>query len=281
MIGKPLSNDLMGRTIIDSKPDSPREYFRKIWRFRALIWIFAVRDLKVKYAQTWLGLGWSVLQPLTSLVIFTFFFGHIFLWETEDMPYSIYVLSGLLGWNFFAYIVSAGAASVQESSHLIKKVYFPKSVLPLSKVFVAAVELIVSLLLLVPLMLYFGQSISWNFILLPFVILYNLACALGLVFWVASFAYKRRDLFHLLPYIVYFGIWLTPVFFVPDLFPHTIAQLLDFNPVANVVELWRWALFGYGSFKVVYVINFAFVLVLCGWGMYFFNQRENSFSDYV
>ena len=271
----------MPKYIITEKPDNVREYFGKIWRYRSLIWIFAIRDLKVKYAQTWLGFTWSILQPLTSLIIFTFFFGFILSWDAGDLPYPIYVLSGLLGWNFFSYIVSSGAASVQESSQLIKKIYFPKSVLPFSKVLVAMVELLVSLVLLIMLMIYFGEMVSWKIVFLPFVLFFNMICGLTPVFWVAAFAYRLRDLYHLLPYVVYFGIWLTPVFFVVDFFPDSLIYLLDFNPISNVVELWRWMLFSYNDFKIIYLVNFLIMLFLCVWGMYVFNMRENRFSDYA
>jgi len=271
----------MPKFIITGKPDTIRDYLLKIWKYRSLIWIFAVRDLKVKYAQTWLGLGWSILQPLTSLAIFTFFFGFVLSWDAGDLPYSIYVLSGLLGWNFFSYIVSSGAASLQDSSQLIKKIYFPKSVLPLSKVLVALVELVASLVLLILLMIYFGEMVSWKIVFLPFVLLFNIICGLALVFWVAAFAYRMRDLYHLLPYVVYFGIWLTPVFFVVDFFPETLVYILDFNPISNVVELWRWMLFSYSDFKTIYLVNFVIMLFLCVWGMYVFNKKENRFSDYA
>ena len=271
----------MSNTVITAKPQSIGEYLKKVWKYRSLIWVFGLRDLKVKYAQTWLGLGWSILQPLTALVIFTFFFGYLLNMQTGDLPFAIYVLSGLLGWNFFSYIVNAGALSVQESSHLIKKIYFPKSILPLSKIIVAAVELGVSFLLLIPLMLYYGQALSWRVVFFPLVMFFNAICALTLVFWVSALAYKKRDLFHLLPYIVYFGIWITPVFFTREFFPESLRFLMQYNPVANVVELWRWVLFPDVAFSWIYVFNFVIILLLCLSGMYFFNRRENQFSDFA
>src|SRR5690606_1221403 len=116
-------------------------------------------------------------------------------------------------------IVNAGSMSVQEAAHTIKKIYFPKSILPFSKVVIAFVELLFSLLLLIPLMIYYDMGLSWKIIFLPFVLLFNAMCGLTLVFWVASFAYKKRDLFHLLPFIVYFGIWFTPIFFSGNYLP--------------------------------------------------------------
>lgn len=267
--------------IINVNPDSFVEYFRKLIQYRFLILAFAKRDLKVKYAQTFLGVAWSILQPLTGVVIFTFFFSYILGWTSGDLPYSIYVLSGLLGWNFFSYIVNAGSTSVQESSHLIKKIYFPKSILPLSKVVVASVELALSFLLLIPLMLYFGEMITWRIVFLPFVLLFNVLCALTFVFWLSAFAYKKRDLFHLMPFVLYFGIWLTPVFFDYSILPENLRFLMDYNPMANVVSLWRWMLFDYSSFQWIWVMNFGIILTACLLGMYIYNRRESAFADYV
>lgn len=271
----------MSRRRIGPEPDSMSDFFRKVWDYRMLIWIFAVRDIKVKYAQTSLGLAWSLLQPLTSLLIFTFFFKHLLEWSSGELPFVLYVLSGLLGWNFFSYLVSSGTISVQESSHLIKKIYFPKSVLPLSKIIVAGLELAVSLFLLLALMVYYEQGISINIVFLPFVLLYNCMCALTIVFWMAAFGYRRRDVFHIYPYIVYFGIWLTPVFFTKDILPEGISHWLLFNPMANVVELWRWSIFGHGVFSWMYVANFVLIVLMCVTGMAVFNRNEHRFSDFA
>jgi lipopolysaccharide transport system permease protein len=268
-------------TVYSNEPDSFLVFLKKIVRFRSLIWVFAIRDLKVKYAQTIIGVGWTIIQPLTALTIFTFFFGYVLNLKSGNLPFVLYILSGLLGWNFFSYIVSAGSNSVQESSHIIKKIYFPKSVLPFSKVLVALVELLLTLTLLIPLMFYFGQGISWRIIFLPLVLIFNALCGLTLVFWVASFAYKKRDLFHLLPFIVYFGIWFTPVFFTGTFLPPKIQFLMDFNPMANVVNLWRWMLFGVGSFQLIWLLNFGIVLILCLFGMYYYNRKESAFSDFA
>lgn len=268
-------------TVYTAEPDSFQTYFQKIWDYRILIWVFAKRDLKVKYAQTVIGVGWSIVQPLTALLIYTFFFGFVFHWDAGGIPFPVYVASGLLGWNFFTYIVNAGSMSVQEASHTIKKIYFPKSILPFSKVVIAFVELLFSLLLLIPLMIYYDMGLSWKIIFLPFVLLFNAMCGLTLVFWVASFAYKKRDLFHLLPFIVYFGIWFTPIFFSGNYLPPKLQVFLDFNPMANVVGMWRWMLFGQTAFDWIWVLNFGIITLLCFGGMFYYNRKESAFTDFV
>lgn len=263
------------------KPDGFKTYFQRIWKYRALIWVFAKRDLKVKYSQTAIGLGWTLLQPLTALLIFTFFFGFLLNWKTEGIDYPIYVLSGLLGWNFFAYTVNAGTMGLQESAHLIKKIYFPKSIIPLSKMILGLVDLGFSLLLLIPLLIYFGQSISWKIIFLPIILFYNVICALGVVFWFSAFAYKKRDLLHLIPFLLTFGIWFSPVFFSSDILPVKYAFILDVNPMSNVVQLWRWSLFDFGSFNWIWGVNFMIAVLVLFTGIYFYNRRESRFSDMI
>jgi lipopolysaccharide transport system permease protein len=251
----------------------------KVWSYRSLIMVFAIRDLKVKYSQTTLGIAWSVIQPLTALLIFTFFFDYLLDMGSGQLPYTLHVLSGLLGWNFFTYLFTSGAHSIQESSGLIRKIYFPKAILPLSKVAVAGVEMIISSVLLIPLMIYFGVPLSVNVILLPFVWLFNALCGLVLVFWLGAFAIRKRDLYHLVPFLVYFGIWVTPVFFSVGLIPERISFVLDYNPMANVLDLWRWSLFGAGQLKMIYLFNFMIMLSLFASGMYLFSRKEGDFSD--
>lgn len=267
--------------IISPAPDTFADYFRQVWRYRSLIWVFARRDLDVKYAQTFIGIGWTLLQPLTGLLIFTFFFGVLLNWKSGDLPYPLYVLSGLLGWNFFSYIVHSGSASVQESAGIIRKIYFPKSILPLSKVLVALTELGFSLLLLIPLMWYYGIVPSFHIVFVPFVLLFNAVCGLALVFWVAALAYRKRDLFHLLPYLVNFGIWLTPVFFSQSILPDSLHFLTDYNPMANVVSMWRWALFGSEPFRWLWILQFGWVSLALMAGMYYYSRKENTFTDFA
>jgi lipopolysaccharide transport system permease protein len=276
-----MENDKTSLKIITAEPDTLITYIKKIWQYKSLIFVFAKRDLKVKHSQTWLGLGWTILQPLTALVIFTFFFGYLLHWKSEGLPYSLYVLSGLLGWNFFSYVVFQGTSSIQESSPIIKKIYFPKAILPLSKVLVSIVELLINFLLLIPLLLWYEQSLSWHIILLPLVLLFNALVALFIVFTVASLAYRKHDLFHIVPFLMYFGIWCTPVFFTKNILPHEINFIWFYNPMAAIVELWRWCLFPAWSYNLNFVpaLLVTIPLFMVGFSMYI--KYENQFSDFA
>ena len=201
-------------------------------------------------------------------------------WKAEGLPYSLYVLSGLLGWNFFTYIVFQGINSVQESSHVIKKIYFPKAVLPLSKVLVALVELSISFLLIIPLLVWHEQALSWRIIFVPFIILFNTLIALFLVFITAALSYRIRDLFHFVPFLLYFGIWITPVFFTKSILPQQIDFIWYFNPMASVIEAWRWCLFPSWEFNIGFVPALLLILPLFVFGVYLYSKAENNFSDF-
>jgi lipopolysaccharide transport system permease protein len=136
-------------------------------------------------------------------------------------------------------------------------------------------------MLLIPLMIYYGQMISWKIIFIPFALVYNTFCGLLFVFWVSVFAYKKRDLLHLVPFILYFGIWLSPVFFNNDILPQNYRFVLDLNPMANVVQMWRWSLFGFGDFKWVWILNFGIITLLLFYGMFLYNRRESAFTDSI
>ncbi|MCF8258352.1 MAG: ABC transporter permease [Flavobacteriales bacterium] len=271
----------MLRTIYTSEPETLSAHLSKIWRYRALIITFAVRDLRTKYAQTVLGLGWTILQPLTALAIFSFFFGHVLGWRAGDLPYSLYVLSGLLGWNFFAYIVIQGSQSLQDSGHLIRKIYFPKALLPLSKVCVATVELGISTLLLVPLMLWHAQALSWRVVLLPVVVLLNASIALFLVFVISALAYRKRDLFHLMPFLMYFGIWTAPIFFTDDVMPGAYRFIWHLNPIACVTEAWRYCLFSDAAFDPGFIPGMLVCVPLSFLGLWYFSRNDRLYSDFA
>lgn len=271
----------MHKVVITSQPDSIIGYIQKIWRYRVLISVFAKRDLKVKYAQTFLGLGWTILQPLTALLIFTFFFGYVLNWKSENLPYPLYVLTGLLGWNFFSYIVYQGSSSIQDSGNIIKKIYFPKIILPLSKVYLAAVELLVTLLLLIPLLIWYDQTISWRIVFIPVVLFFNALIALFIVLFISALAYKRRDAFHLVPYLMNFGIWLTPVFFSKTVLPEKINFLWYCNPMASIAEAWRWCLFPQYTYDTNFLPALLVSSLLFAMGFNLYKQIENAFSDYV
>ncbi len=267
-------------SIYTAESDSLFFSISELWRFKSLIWVFAKRDIQVKYAQTFLGLGWSLFKPLLGLVIYVFFFGTLLNWTSKDIPYPVYVLTGLIGWNLFTFIVSSGISSIQESTDLIKKIYFPKSVLPLSKALVGIIEAGISFLLLIPLLLYYNVQFNWHLLLLPIVLLYNIFCGLFIAFTISSLAIVKRDLLQVVPFLLNMAIWFTPVFFTPDILPNGFEFLMNYNPFANMVDLWRWLFLKGMSFSYVWVINFFLIQLLTVLSFWFYTKQENKFSDF-
>lgn len=264
-----------------SNLDTLGDSIKKLLKYKSLIWVFAKRDLRVKYAQTSLGIGWSIFKPLLGLIIYVSFFGLLLNWNSGKIPYPMYVLSGLVGWNLFLYIVSNGLSSVSESSNIIQKIYFPKSILPLSKTVVGLVEALVSMLLLIPLLIYYEISLSWRVLLIPFVLAYNVLLGLFVVFVIASIAVKKRDILQVLPFLLNMAIWFTPVFFTVSILPEKFKFLMNYNPLANMVELWRWVLFEEVEFQLIWAFNFLLVSIAAILGFYYYSRREANFTDFA
>lgn len=263
-----------------SRPEPIKEAIQRLWKYRSLVWIFAKRDIKVKYAQTHLGIYWGVFKPLLSLFIYVFFFGYILSWSTGDTPYPVYVFTGLIGWNLFSYVVNSGVSSVHESTDLINKVYFPKAILPLSKMIVGIVEAIISLLLIIPLMLYYQIFLSWKIIFIPVALLFNVMCGLSITFVISAFSIMKKDLLQVLPFLLHMAIWLTPVFFEPTIFPEKVRIIFSLNPIANIIDTWRWVLLDEVKFNVIWIANFFVISALLFVSFYFFTRRENKFVDF-
>ncbi|MFB1022035.1 MAG: ABC transporter permease [Vicingaceae bacterium] len=264
-----------------SDHDSLKTSIVKVWDHKNLIWVFAKRDLQVKYAQTYLGLGWSIFKPLLGLFIYVFFFGFLMNWKTGNIPYAVYVLSGLVGWNLFTYIVSNGVTAANESTDLIKKIYFPKSILLLSKSLVGVVESLISLVLLIPFLVYYEVDLSWKIVFIPIVLFYNVVCGLVVTFIIASISIKKRDLLQVLPFLINMAIWFTPVFLSVQQFPQKVQFLFTINPIANVIDLWRWIFFDQINFQSIWLINAFIVLLLMTFAFYYYSSRENKLADHI
>ncbi len=276
-----MKNKSLFQTKYQPESDSFVVFLQKIIQNSHLIWVFAKRDISVKYAQTSLGYFWALLQPLVALVIYTVFFGFVLNWESDNIPFPIYVLTGLLGWNFFSYIVNVGTLSFFDGGNLIKKIYFPKIILPFSKVIIGLVDLLIGLLLLIPLFIYYDLSISWKVIVIPVVMLLTAMCGLTLVFWLTIFSYKKRDVLHVIPFIINYGIWLTPVFFSATILPVKLRFILDFNPMNSIINCWRWTLFDSVHFQLNWLYSLAGMIVFFIFGLYFFNKAANKIADYI
>lgn len=263
--------------IYSSKPDSIIDYLSKIYQNRLLIFIFAKRDLKIKFAQTALGLAWTIIQPLTAVLVFTVFFSYLINFKTE-YPYILFVLSGVVIWGVFNYVFSQSSTSLTQNQDLIKKMNFPKIILPLSKIVLALVEFSITFFFLLILLFVFQIEWRWTMLLVPIILLPVLLFSLGLALFLCAVSLKNRDLFHVVPFLVNFGIWFTPVFYPVSIIPAEFKNLIYINPVATSIQLFRWSFFG-ENFNMYCFIGAAvsgFVFVI---GFLFFKKSEDKIID--
>ena len=271
----------MERKIIEAGNKKFTDYAKHIWKHRSLIFTLAYRDIKVQYAQTFLGLLWSLLQPLTALLIFTFFFSRIVKVNTGNIPYPLFALSGISVWNYFGYLMSNSGTSLTQSRDLIKKIGFPKIILPLSKVISGAPDFVITLLLIFVVMFINGKFFGLQIFALPLFLLLAILCGLSIGIWLSALTVKYRDVHHVIPFLVGFGIWLTPVFYPTTLLPEKYHRFTYLNPVAGIIEGFRWSLFGGNPPSYYYIGSFIFVFVLIAAGFANFKRIENRISDWI
>lgn len=269
----------MTKIVISAEPDDLKTYVKKIWDHKSLIVTLAKRDLKVKYAQTVLGLAWTVVQPLTSVVVYTLFFSVLLNFQTE-YPYVLFVLSGVLLWGLFNYIFSQGSTSLTQNQDLIRKMYFPKMILPFSKVVVAFVEFGVILVLFFLMLLVFRVPITWKILLTPIPIFILTLFSIGTALLLSAATIKNRDLNHIIPFLIYFGIWLTPVFYPVTVIPPRYADWLYINPMAACIQLFRWCVFDEPINKYIFLgIAVSFIIFILGF--FYFKKVEDKMIDLI
>jgi len=271
----------MGRTVINNKPQKFGEYLRKIVEYRHLIVSFAKRDLKARFVQTKLGLLWMIIQPLIALAIFTIFFDQLIELETGEVPYVAFAFSGMTIWYFFTNMINSAGTALLDSQELIRKVYFPKILLPISKIVVATVEFFVAFSLLMVIMLILGLDFSPKLVLLPIPVLMTILVGSCLAIWLNILTVKKRDMQHFIPYITNFAIWVTPVFYPTTLIPEAFRDYIYYiNPVATTIDFLRSMLFDL-PFEWTYCLSFLPVFFLLILGIRIFKNMERNLVDFL
>jgi lipopolysaccharide transport system permease protein len=267
------------RTIITADEPTLREYLHQVWRYRSFVITLAKRDLKIKYAQTALGMAWSVFQPLTAVVVFSLFFTML-LNVDAGYPYALFVLSGVLCWNLFNYIFSHASTSIMNNQDLVRKLAFPNIVLPLSKVLVGSVEVLFTLVLMFPMLLWWNMPLRINMLALPFLLFFVAIFSLGLSLILAASTMRFRDLHHIIPFLVNFGIWFTPVFYPVSLIPKAYAHFIYLNPMASMIGMVRWSLFG-DPLEPASVFGLLITIILFVVGVIYFKRVEDKIAELV
>ncbi len=263
---------------------------RDLWRYRELIYFLIWRDIKVRYKQTALGVAWAVLQPVLTMVVFTFIFGRVANVPTDGVPYPIFSYTGLLPWGLFTKAISDAGRSLITNRSMITKVYFPRLVIPLASVLSGMVDFGISFVVLLGLMAYYNFApassyqvvLTWRILLLPFFILLALITALGAGLWLSALNVLYRDINHLLPFLTQFWLFVTPVAYSASMFSEKMQFLMSFNPMTGVVEGFRWALLGLGSAPGTYFwISVLISVITMVSGLFYFRRMERTFADEI
>ena len=253
----------------------------ELWQFRELLYFLTLRDIKVRYKQTVMGVAWVIIQPLLTVLIFTLVFNRFVRFDTGPLPYPLFALSGLLLWLFFANAVTNSTNSLLSNSNLITKVYFPRLFIPAASVGAGLVDLGVAFLLLVALCVYYGLALNLTLLLIPFLILLMALLALGVGLLSAATTVKYRDLRHALPFIIQLWMFASPVIYPASLVPPKWKWLLLINPVAGIIEGFRAALTGQPFDYLHLSISAAITFVLLVFSVYVFRRFEDTFADVV
>lgn len=257
--------------------------FAEIWRYRELFYIFTWRDVKVRYKQTYIGIAWAIFQPLMTMVIFDILFGRLAKVPSDGIPYPIFVYSGLLLWNYFSSALSSASNSLANNENIVKKVYFPRLILPLSSVITPLVDFFFSFIILLALMAYYHFVPSLLvFLLLPLLLLILLLASAGLGLLLAAVNVKYRDIRYLLPFFIQIFLYLTPIIYPVSIIPAKYQWLLSFNPAAGPITALRSLLFHTSAVNwQSLLLAFAVTLVLVFIGTIAFCRSENNFADII
>jgi lipopolysaccharide transport system permease protein len=255
---------------------------RELWEYRELMYFLVWRDVKVRYKQTLLGIAWVVLQPLATTLIFTVIFGNLAKIPSENLPYAVFALAGLIPWNYFSAAFSRGGQSLVGSANLISKVYFPRVIIPISSILVGLIDSAIVFVVLIGLMLFYGITPTPAIVTLPLFLLLAVATALGVSLWLSALNVQYRDVGYLVPFIAQFWMYATPVVYPASMIPDKWRLLYSLNPMTGVVEGFRWALFGTGEGPgVALAVSVVMVLALVVSGAFFFKRMEDTFADVV
>jgi lipopolysaccharide transport system permease protein len=260
-----------------------RQYWRDLWRYRELFYFLAWRDLLIRYKQTVVGVAWSVIRPLLTMVVLTVVFGKFGKMPSGGVPYPLLVFCGMLPWQFFSTALSESGNSLVTNANLISKVYFPRLVVPASSVITSFVDFLISAVFLVALMVWYHFTPAVTVIYLPLFVLLAFAASFGAGLWIAALMVKYRDFRFIVPFIVQFGLYVSPVGFSSAVVPERWRLLYSLNPVVGVIDGFRWSILG-GSNAPDWAgltVSTAGICLLVLSGTWYFRKTEQSFADVI
>jgi lipopolysaccharide transport system permease protein len=261
-----------------------KNYYADLWRYRELFVILAWRDLAVRYKQTIIGVAWAVLRPCLTMVVFTVIFGRVAALPSDGQaPYALLVFAGMLPWTLFSTALSEASNSLIGNANLISKVYFPRLIVPAAAVVTACVDFLISFVMLLGLLVYYQFVPGWNLLLLPLFVILALLVSLGPGLWITALNVKYRDFRYVIPFIVQFGLYISPVGFSSQVIPEQWRRLYGLNPMVGVIDGFRWCILGGDSpiYWPGFTLSFVVVAGFLWLGVSQFRKMEKSFADLI
>jgi len=272
----------MSELTIDAKRVE-REYWKDLWRYRELFFFLGWRDLLVRYKQTVVGVSWSLIRPILTMLILTVIFGKLSKMPSGGSPYPLLVLCGMLPWNFFSLAITDCGNSLVANSSLVSKIYFPRLIMAVSSVIASFVDFLISALFMIVLMFWYRFVPPATVLLVPLFTLMAVAASVGTGLWLSALMVKYRDFRFIVPFVVQFGLYLSPVGFRSSVVPDRYRLLYSLNPMVGVIDGFRWALLG-GKGGIT-LPSFALSLAVTGFlallGVWYFRKTEQTFADVI
>jgi len=256
--------------------------FAELWRYRELLVFQAVRDIRVRYKQTVLGVAWAILQPVVTMVVFSLFFGKLAKLPSDGIPYPVFTFCALLPWQLFTYALTYSSNSLVDNANAVTKVYFPRLILPFSAVISGLIDFAIAFVVLAGIMFYYGVRPGWPVIVLPLFIILALAVAMSIGVWLSALNVKYRDIRYTIPFLSQFWLFATPVAYSSSLVPEKWQTVYGINPMVSVVDGFRWALLGRSAPSIpMLIVSVIATVVLLACGLFYFRRMEKSFADIV
>lgn len=262
---------------------SEMHYWKDLWRYRELFWFLSWRDILVRYKQTAIGIAWSVIRPFLTMIVFTVIFGRIAKLPSEGVPYPIMVFAAMLPWQFFSNSLSECSTSLIDNANLLTKVYFPRLVVPASAVIVSLVDFFISFAILALLMVWYGFVPDGRFLTLPLFLGLAFVTSFGFGLWFAALNVKYRDFRYVVPFIVQFGLYVSPVGFSSNVVPGKWRLLYSLNPMVGVIDGFRWAILG-GKAQLYWPgfgLSMMLTVLVFLLGVRYFRNTERAFADII
>ena len=261
-----------------------KNYWDDLWRYRELFIILAWRDVSVRYKQTVIGVLWAILRPLLTMLVFVVIFGRLAKLPSDgNAPYALLVFAAMLPWSLFSESLGEASNSLIGNEKLISKVYFPRMIIPVSTVVTAFIDFFISFIILLGMMVYYRFLPSWNLALLPVFIILALFASLGPGLWITALNVKYRDFRYLIPFVVQFGLYISPVGFSSNIIPEKWRFLYSLNPMVGVIDGFRWSILGGNSpiYWPGFILSIGVIIFFLWLGIWSFRKMESSFADLI